>query len=142
MRVFNMATEVIKQGGTRRGANMGILRVDHPDIIEFISCKVDNRELSNFNISVAVNEDFMRAVESDGDLPLVNPHNQVVVKTLKARDIFETIVEMAWKTGDPGLVFFDRINRDNPTPLLGEMGSTPPGGNGRCSCTSRATSVR
>ena len=128
MRVFNMATEVIKQGGTRRGANMGILRVDHPDIIEFISCKVDNRELSNFNISVAVNEGFMRAVESDGDLPLVNPHNQVVVKTLKARDIFETIVEMAWKTGDPGLVFFDRINRDNPTPLLGEMESTNPCG--------------
>jgi ribonucleoside-diphosphate reductase alpha chain len=128
MRVFNMATEVIKQGGTRRGANMGILRVDHPDIIEFISCKVDNRELSNFNISVAVNEDFMRAVESDGDLPLVNPHNQVVVKTLKARDVFEKIVEMAWKTGDPGLVFFDRINRDNPTPLLGEMESTNPCG--------------
>jgi ribonucleoside-diphosphate reductase alpha chain len=128
MRVFNMATEVIKQGGTRRGANMGILRMDHPDIIEFISCKVDNRELSNFNISVAVNEDFMRAVESDGDLPLVNPHNQVVVKTLKARDVFEKIVEMAWKTGDPGLVFFDRINRDNPTPLLGEMESTNPCG--------------
>jgi ribonucleoside-diphosphate reductase alpha chain len=128
MRVFNMATEVIKQGGTRRGANMGILRVDHPDIIEFISCKVDNRELSNFNISVAVNEGFMRAVESDGDLPLVNPHNQVVVKTLKARDVFEKIVEMAWKTGDPGLVFFDRINRDNPTPLLGEMESTNPCG--------------
>jgi ribonucleoside-diphosphate reductase alpha chain len=128
MRVFNMATEVIKQGGTRRGANMGILRVDHPDIIEFISCKVDNKELSNFNISVAVNEDFMRAVESDGDLPLVNPHNQKVARTLKARDVFETIVEMAWKTGDPGLVFLDRINRDNPTPHLGEMESTNPCG--------------
>jgi len=128
MRVFNMATEVIKQGGTRRGANMGILRVDHPDIIEFISCKVDNKELSNFNISVAVNEGFMRAVESDGDLPLVNPHNQKVVRTLKARDVFETIVEMAWKTGDPGMVFLDRINRDNPTPHLGEMESTNPCG--------------
>jgi ribonucleoside-diphosphate reductase alpha chain len=128
MRVFNMATEVIKQGGTRRGANMGILRVDHPDILEFISCKVDNRELSNFNISVAMNEDFMRAVESDGDLPLVNPHNQQVVKTLKAREIFDRIVEMAWKTGDPGLVFLDRINRDNPTPHLGEMESTNPCG--------------
>lgn len=128
MRVFNMATEVIKQGGTRRGANMGILRVDHPDIIEFISCKDDNKALSNFNISVAVHEDFMRAVESDGDLPLVNPHNQQVVKTLKARAIFETIVEMAWRTGDPGLVFLDRINRDNPTPHLGEMESTNPCG--------------
>jgi ribonucleoside-diphosphate reductase alpha chain len=128
MRVFNMATEVIKQGGTRRGANMGILRVDHPDIIEFISCKVDNRELSNFNISVAINEDFMRAVEADADLPLVNPHNQQVVRTLKARDIFDKIVEMAWKTGDPGLVFIDRINRDNPTPHLGEIESTNPCG--------------
>jgi ribonucleoside-diphosphate reductase alpha chain len=128
MRVFNMATEVIKQGGTRRGANMGILRVDHPDIIEFISCKVDNRELSNFNISVAINEDFMRAVEADADLPLVNPHNQQVVRTLKARDIFDKIVEMAWMTGDPGLVFIDRINRDNPTPHLGEIESTNPCG--------------
>lgn len=128
MRVFNMATEVIKQGGTRRGANMGILRVDHPDIIEFISCKDNNKELSNFNISVAMNEDFMRAVESDGDVPLVNPHNQQAVKTLRAREIFDMIVEMAWKTGDPGLVFLDRINRDNPTPHLGEMESTNPCG--------------
>lgn len=128
MRVFNMATEVIKQGGTRRGANMGILRVDHPDILEFISAKENNNELSNFNISVAVTEQFMAAVESDGDTPLVNPHNRQVVRTQKARDVFDRIVEMAWKTGDPGVIFIDRINRDNPTPQLGDIESTNPCG--------------
>lgn len=128
MRVYNIATEVIKQGGTRRGANMGILRVDHPDILEFISAKAENRELANFNISVAVTEDFMRSVEAGGDLPLVNPHNRQVVRTLKAREVFDRIVEMAWKTGDPGVVFLDRINRDNPTPQLGPMESTNPCG--------------
>jgi ribonucleoside-diphosphate reductase alpha chain len=119
---------VIKQGGTRRGANMGILRVDHPDIQEFIAAKTGNTELANFNISVAVTEAFMRAVEVDGDLPLVNPRTQQVVRTLKAREVFDRIVEMAWKTGDPGVVFLDRINRDNPTPRLGEMESTNPCG--------------
>jgi ribonucleoside-diphosphate reductase alpha chain len=128
MRVFNMATEVIKQGGTRRGANMGILQVDHPDIMEFISAKVENKELSNFNISVALTENFMHAVETDGALSLINPHNQQVVRTLKAREVFNAIVEMAWKTGDPGVVFIDRINRDNPTPHLGEIESTNPCG--------------
>jgi ribonucleoside-diphosphate reductase alpha chain len=128
MRVFNMATEVVKQGGTRRGANMGILRVDHPDILEFISAKTNNRELENFNISVAVTEEFMHSVEIDGDLTLVNPHNRQVVKTLKAREVFDRIVNSAWKTGDPGLLFFDRINRKNPTPQLGDMESTNPCG--------------
>ena len=128
MRVFNMATEVIKQGGTRRGANMGILRVDHPDILEFIAAKTGSTELTNFNISVAMTEDFMRAVEVDGDLPLVNPRSRQVVGRLKAREVFDRIVESAWKTGDPGVVFLDRINRDNPTPRLGEMESTNPCG--------------
>jgi ribonucleoside-diphosphate reductase alpha chain len=128
MKVFNAATEAIKQGGTRRGANMGVLRVDHPDILEFIAAKSDNRELQNFNISVGVTEEFMAAVEQDGGLPLVNPHNQHVVRTLKARDVFDRIVDMAWKTGDPGVIFIDRINRDNPTPHLGEMESTNPCG--------------
>ena len=128
MKVFNMATEVIKQGGTRRGANMGILRVDHPDILEFIASKADNRELQNFNISVAVTEMFMAAVESNGDLRLINPHHQQVARTVNAREVFDRIVEMAWKTGDPGVVFIDRINRDNPTPHLGDMESTNPCG--------------
>ena len=128
MRVFNMATEVIKQGGTRRGANMGILRVDHPDILDFIAAKDNNRELANFNISVAVTEQFMAAVESDGIVPLVNPHNRQVMRMIKARDVFDRIVEMAWKTGDPGVVFLDRINRENPTPQLGDMESTNPCG--------------
>ncbi len=128
MRVFNMATEVIKQGGTRRGANMGILRVDHPDIMEFISAKADNKELSNFNISVAVTEEFMRAVEEHKDIALINPSNRQTVRRLEAAAIFDQIVEMAWKTGDPGVIFIDRINRDNPTPHLGEMESTNPCG--------------
>ncbi|MDA8098441.1 MAG: vitamin B12-dependent ribonucleotide reductase [Nitrospiraceae bacterium] len=128
MRVFNMATEVIKQGGTRRGANMGILRVDHPDILAFISAKADNRELANFNISVALTEDFMKRVEKDLDLPLVNPHTSQIVRTVKAREVFQRIAEMAWRTGDPGILFLDRINRDNPTPHLGEMESTNPCG--------------
>jgi len=123
-----MATEVIKQGGARRGANMGVLRVDHPDILEFIAAKSDNRELQNFNISVAVTESFMAAVEQDGDLPLINPHTQQTVRTLKAREIFDRIVDTAWRTGDPGVVFLDRINRDNPTPHLGDMESTNPCG--------------
>jgi ribonucleoside-diphosphate reductase alpha chain len=102
--------------------------VDHPDILDFISCKADNKELSNFNISVAVTEDFMRAVEADADLQLVNPSTRKVARKLKAREVFDRIVEMAWKTGDPGVVFLDRINRDNPTPQLGEMESTNPCG--------------
>lgn len=128
MKVFNMATEVIKQGGTRRGANMGILKVDHPDIFDFITAKKDNRELTNFNISVGVSEQFMAAVERDGDLELINPHTQTAVRMVKAREVFDAIVETAWRSGDPGIVFLDRINRDNPTPRLGDMESTNPCG--------------
>jgi ribonucleoside-diphosphate reductase alpha chain len=128
MRVFNMATEVIKQGGTRRGANMGVLRVDHPDILEFIAAKEDIRELANFNISVAVTEKFMSSLESDGNLGLVNPHTMQVVRQVRAREIFDAIVDMAWRTGDPGLLFIDRINRDNPTPHVGEIEATNPCG--------------
>jgi ribonucleoside-diphosphate reductase alpha chain len=107
---------------------MGILRVDHPDILEFISAKADNKEFGNFNISVAVTEEFMHAVEKDGDLLLVNPSTRQVVRTVMAREVFDRIVEMAWKTGDPGVIFLDRINRDNPTPQLGDMESTNPCG--------------
>lgn len=126
MRAFDMATEIIKQGGKRRGANMGILRVDHPDILEFIPAKGEEGLLSNFNVSVAVTDDFMRAVEKDEWYPLVNPRNGEVVKKLRARDVFDLIVTSAWRTGDPGIIFIDEINRHNPTPHLGEIESTNP----------------
>ena len=128
MEVYNAATEAIKQGGTRRGANMGILRIDHPDIEDFINAKNDLRKVTNFNISVTVTDDFMRAVAEDGPFELRHPGTGKVTKTVKARNLFNQIVKNAWKTGEPGVVFTDRVNRDNPTPNVGEIESTNPCG--------------
>jgi ribonucleoside-diphosphate reductase alpha chain len=128
MKIYNTATEVIKQGGARRGANMGILRIDHPDILEFIRIKRREGELTNFNISVAVTDAFMDALEKDEEYELINPRNNKVSGRIKAKIVFDEIVESAWETGDPGIVFIDRINEANPTPHLGTMESTNPCG--------------
>ncbi len=128
MKVYNSSTEAVKQGGTRRGANMGILRVDHPDIIEFITCKSDLSQLTNFNISVGLTEGFMQAVLDDRDYDLIDPSNGKIVKSLRAKDVYETIIDMAWQNGEPGIVFLDRINKDNPVPEAGEIESTNPCG--------------
>jgi ribonucleoside-diphosphate reductase alpha chain len=128
MEVFDTTTDVTKQGGTRRGANMGILSVDHPDIMRFITAKDDPRKLTNFNISVAATNEFMEAVKAGADYDLINPRTKKVEKKLNAREVFDKIVDMAWKTGDPGIVFIDRINKDNPTPRLGKIESTNPCG--------------
>ena len=128
MMVYDAATEAIKQGGRRRGANMGILDVHHPDILEFITCKRDGKRLTNFNISVAVDDAFMEAVEKGGEFDLINPRNGQKVGKLNAREVFDLIAENAWATGDPGLIFLDEINRCNPTPNVGRIEATNPCG--------------
>ncbi|WP_299336444.1 adenosylcobalamin-dependent ribonucleoside-diphosphate reductase [uncultured Psychroserpens sp.] len=128
MKIYDAATEYVKQGGKRRGANMGILNINHPDIEEFISCKSSKKAIENFNISVGITDDFMKAVKHNKDWHLVNPRTKDVSKTLPAKQLWKSIVEEAWRTGDPGLIFLDTINTSNPTPKLGNIQSTNPCG--------------
>lgn len=128
MKVYDAATEAVKQGGTRRGANMGILRVDHPDIMEFVTCKENNKEIGNFNISVAMTDDFMMKLKKGEDHSLVDPHSHQLFKKINPKEVFDLIVKQAHKNGEPGIIFIDKINADNPTPLLGKMESTNPCG--------------
>lgn len=128
MMVFDMATEAIKQGGTRRGANMGILRVDHPDIEKFIQIKTDPRNLTNFNISVALTGEFMKALESESSYDLINPRTKKSVKKIAARSVFDLIVQSAWQSGEPGIIFLNNINKANSTPHLGDIEATNPCG--------------
>ena len=128
MQIFDVATSIIKQGGRRRGANMGVLSVYHPDILEFITAKAKEGSLTNFNISVAVDDKFMEAVEKNDEYDLINPRTGEKVRSLSARLVFDLIVNMAWRTGDPGLIFIDEINRHNPTPEIGMIESTNPCG--------------
>ncbi len=128
MKVFNTATEQVKQGGTRRGANMAVLRVDHPDVMEFITCKSDNKSLNNFNISIAVTESFMEAVKNKNQYDLTNPGTGKKTGELDAQAVYRALIKQAWANGDPGIIFLDRMNQDNPTPELGEIESTNPCG--------------
>lgn len=128
LRVFNAATEEIKQGGKRRGASLAVLRVDHPDILEFIRCKRDTDKITNFNISVGVTDKFMQAVREDTYFNLVNPRNNEAAQTVRARELWDEIVENAWETGEPGVLFLDTINVDNPTPHLGRIEACNPCG--------------
>ena len=133
MKIFNTATEQVKQGGTRRGANMAILRVDHPDIMEFIFSKKRNKELNNFNISVAVTDEFMEAVEKDETYPLIDPREKMKVGELNAREVYEALVRQAWENGDPGIIFLDRVN-------LARLKAPTRAANNPCSPWRRATS--
>ncbi|MFW5971822.1 MAG: ribonucleotide reductase N-terminal alpha domain-containing protein, partial [Desulfovermiculus sp.] len=126
LKIFNTATEQVKQGGTRRGANMGILRVDHPDILDFIKAKEREGQLNNFNLSIALTEAFMQAVDKDEEFVLIAPHTGQEKGRLRAREVYHLLVQKAWESGDPGIIFLDRINRDNPTPQLGEIEATNP----------------
>src|SRR4029078_9456362 len=126
MSLFDASTDVVKEGGTRRGANMGILRVDHPDIMEFITCKDDTTKITNFNISVAVTDAFMSAVQAGADYDLVHPKTGKATGQLSAREVWNRIIHGAWKTGEPGVFFIDRANYYNPVPHLGSYAAHKP----------------